>query len=583
MMQYIYAFLNQKKFPKSRQIQIKIITFSIICFIFLLRGMNIIANPQLFAEDGSVFFEDTYNHGAIKSLFMSYSGYYLFISRIIASFSSLFRFEYTPFVYTLLSLLISVVVCSFFLIDQFEWFIPDIYHRAIVCLMLAALPANHEVFLHLLNIQWYLGIFSFLMTLVAIPNRIFWRIIYTLVWVILIFSVPQAFIFIPCLFVFAFIRRENKITTGLVGVLLSFSVIFISFSTTQSINTTIPEPSFSTVGFLKAFINIIILKVIAASFVGSHNITQMILTESTYYAYFWLIPVLALIAVSISVFFRSRKYNYLLFLVYAIYTICTSIGIVLLGRRSVMVDAQHLDIGMFGNERYYILSIAVTYIILVWITGVMAYEKQFWPLMLSLGLLLSSTHAIYRDFFIKTEPDMMWTLHTQRLQQTEAVGVTSPLFIPINPISTKPWGTILLPKGIKTDILQYPSLNNATGNFDKAKVYQIIADMHAPAAQRVHLDGWVLNPGYSLLSSDIIIIEKSTRKIVIRLFLNTAFISYETTLDGTPVQRVDWSVDFPAQQLGSGTHTLQAMLFDSITNQFYRIPGEQIVIIPVHE
>jgi len=129
-------------------------TVFLVAIIFYIRGCSRIILPQLWAEDGVVFFQDAYNLAFWTSITKSYRGYYHLLPRIVAEVATLFRLEFIPAIYVLTAFLVAVFCCSFFLKQTFAWIVPNVYQRALFCVLFALMPANDEALLRFVNMQW---------------------------------------------------------------------------------------------------------------------------------------------------------------------------------------------------------------------------------------------------------------------------------------------------------------------------------------------------------------------------------------------------------------------------------------------
>ena len=363
----------------------KVLIVGIITAILVLRGGQRITHPQLWAEDGAVFFQDAYNFSFWQSVLTPYAGYFLVLPKLLAEIAMLFRLELVPLVFAISSLLITTACCSLFLFDSFSRLIPNLFLRAIFCVLLAALPASDELVLHLANIQWYLGIACMLLILMPMPQRLVTRAIYFLAWLLAIASAPIAIIFFPCLLIKAWIEQRGRIVLLMSSATIVVVVLLIIWLKITSPPT--PSATLNPLVMLVALINVFAYQVLAAAILGGTG-SQAMLTGHASIAYLLYIPFLICVSAVIISNWHGKRWNESLTLFFLCYCMVASITLALVGRPYLIQDAQIIG-NSHGGERYYVLSLAALY--LASICGVYRYlsgKRWFTPVTVLLCLLL---------------------------------------------------------------------------------------------------------------------------------------------------------------------------------------------------
>lgn len=125
--------------------------------IFSFRAPDLLTSPQLWAEDGGIFFRDQYRNPT-PQLFSPYWGYLHFVPRLIAWFSSIFPTLYTPTIYAFLGLVLgaaSITLASFRL--------GKVFNTYMVWTTFVLLPGDNLYYGYIQNLQW---LFQF--TLIAL-------------------------------------------------------------------------------------------------------------------------------------------------------------------------------------------------------------------------------------------------------------------------------------------------------------------------------------------------------------------------------------------------------------------------------
>lgn len=131
--------------------------FFIVLLVLLFRRTDAFTNPQLWAEDGTVFLQQYIDNG-ISSIFMPYAGYLHLIPRLtIATFGLLhINLLYIPLCYNAVTFLIVFLVavylwkCAVFL---------GLNNRVLFACSFLLLPLGAEMFMNITNIIWFTALF----------------------------------------------------------------------------------------------------------------------------------------------------------------------------------------------------------------------------------------------------------------------------------------------------------------------------------------------------------------------------------------------------------------------------------------
>lgn len=176
----------------------------VVLGILAWRKTDAFLNPQFWAEDGTVFFQQAYG-GGFESLWTTYAGYYHLLPRLIAWLATFAPFEIIPAIYNFAALLAmwSVVMMLHSPRLQLRW-------PLAFSLPLVLVPHfTGEVFMNLTNMQWPLAILLLLTVLQEEPRswRGFCADALILFWVGL--STPLIVLTLPILFVRVWQRRSR--------------------------------------------------------------------------------------------------------------------------------------------------------------------------------------------------------------------------------------------------------------------------------------------------------------------------------------------------------------------------------------
>jgi len=137
--------------------------------VLLARRPDLLATPQLYAEDGVIFFRDATVNG-VASLFAPYAGYHQLVARAIALLAFPLPAGVQPAVYSWISVGLAAACCAA-LVPLLRSVIPDAGLRAFAALGVAAAIPSNEIIGNVASLQWYLHVPMFAATLVALPAR----------------------------------------------------------------------------------------------------------------------------------------------------------------------------------------------------------------------------------------------------------------------------------------------------------------------------------------------------------------------------------------------------------------------------
>jgi hypothetical protein len=176
----------------------------VVSFLLFLRRIDAFTNPQFWAEDVIVFFDNAHRYG-IKSLFIPANGYHLIYPRLIALFGLLFPISYSPLIYNLGSLLGVLLVV-------YHLYSPRIKLplKWLLAILIVATPMpSTEVFMTITNVQWQLALSLILLMLSEKPSYLSEYLFdYSLI-LVLGLTGPFIIIFLPLFIMHCLIKRSK--------------------------------------------------------------------------------------------------------------------------------------------------------------------------------------------------------------------------------------------------------------------------------------------------------------------------------------------------------------------------------------
>ena len=138
--------------------------FLIIIFILFLRSPEIILKGRFWGEEGLVYFKYAYEHNPFATLFFIdfRCGYYYFSATVSALLASLVPLEFAPFVSTLCSFFVTVLIIYAIYFTP-SHLLKNKFLKIVFCLYLViGSQAVAEVYCNSINTQVYWGIFGVL-------------------------------------------------------------------------------------------------------------------------------------------------------------------------------------------------------------------------------------------------------------------------------------------------------------------------------------------------------------------------------------------------------------------------------------
>ena len=138
------------------------VLFLFLIVLLLLRRPDMLTNPQLYAEDGSVFLRDQLIFPWTAVLF-PYNGQFHTLPRLIALFESFFPLTAVPLLCSLVSIVINAFCLSIFFLPWNRWLIESDLLRAAVCVVMATTLDGSEMIGFSGPLMWFLYLAAILL------------------------------------------------------------------------------------------------------------------------------------------------------------------------------------------------------------------------------------------------------------------------------------------------------------------------------------------------------------------------------------------------------------------------------------
>jgi hypothetical protein len=145
--------------------------FIVGCLLTLLRSPSTLLRPELWAEDGVVWFHDAYTFGWFGPLRMTDAGYLQTFSRLIADVGLLVPLDQVPRLFTLAALVVQVLPAVLIASKRYAGVVGDYRVRVALAVLYLAVPNSFEINADLTNAQWHLALLAGMVVLAAPPGR----------------------------------------------------------------------------------------------------------------------------------------------------------------------------------------------------------------------------------------------------------------------------------------------------------------------------------------------------------------------------------------------------------------------------
>ena len=131
-------------------------------------------HPEVYAEDGRVWFADAYNQGWFRPLTEPHTGYLQTFPRLVAGVGLLLPLGDLPRLFADVAVAVQVLPAALIVSRRFERLIPSRLVRVGCAALYLALPNSREMNANLTNAQWHLALLA-LLALLAAPGGLAWR------------------------------------------------------------------------------------------------------------------------------------------------------------------------------------------------------------------------------------------------------------------------------------------------------------------------------------------------------------------------------------------------------------------------
>jgi hypothetical protein len=187
--------------------------------VIIWRRPDAVTYPQFWAEDGTYWFADAYNHG-FSALLTSVQGYLVTLPRLVAIPAAALSISHAALLFNAVAISVQAAPAAFFVSRRFEHLVSRLWIRALIGLVYVLIP-SFELDATLTNSQWHLAILAILVVLAAPAQRLGWRAFDVLVLLLCGLTGPFALLLFPFALARAWlVPSARRWYAGLSGLLL---------------------------------------------------------------------------------------------------------------------------------------------------------------------------------------------------------------------------------------------------------------------------------------------------------------------------------------------------------------------------
>ncbi len=407
------------------------VAFVLVFLTLFARRPDAILNPQLWAEDGTVFLKDQFTNSTWVCLMKPHLGYLQLLPRLIAAAASMFSVLRQPLIYNLAAMLVAAGSFSLFAHPRFRSLLESDAMRVAVCVLAGGIVYSDEIVGTITNLQWYLAVPIVLLILrpgvIGSSVSIFDELCLAGLMVLLVLSCPLAVIALP----FAVAATMSG-----PGIQKAVPVAFLSAATAQfSVQLFARNPSELGLHDLKAVLHFVFAVVIALTYrvilstLLGHGVAQAISTSGRATP---VVIALASTGVGLAAFWRYRP-RMRVRLIGAMYLMAASAALPMAVRGGWVRYSSLVLVTDRRQERYFFLaSCCLIYLAALSVSCLKLRRGVVW-----LAIALLATGGAKGNFAIPRPNDLDWPSYAAELEtwrtDTRAGRPTQTVSIPLNP------------------------------------------------------------------------------------------------------------------------------------------------------
>ena len=163
--------LRFRGFPALPSVVSPVAGFALAALLIIARRPDAVTHAQFWAEDGSVFYPNVYNHGLLATLAVPVAGYFDTFGVLAAGASRLVSLSAAPLVSNLLAIAAQALPVGLLLSRRAGGLASDVRVRVLLAALYLALPGGAETVGTAVNAQWHLAVAAAIVLFLTPPAR----------------------------------------------------------------------------------------------------------------------------------------------------------------------------------------------------------------------------------------------------------------------------------------------------------------------------------------------------------------------------------------------------------------------------
>ena len=339
--------------------------------ILFLRDPKCITHPELWAEDGAMFFRQQLLSGA-RAILLTSGGYLQLAPRILALVTAAFPVAWAPLLYAIESILVAGACCWAFVLNPFRAVFRSELIRGVLCLVAATGFPAQELIGNITNVQWFFMLVAVPLTLVPPRCRTgMSRVLFITLGLLIALSAPLTIVLLPLIAIRAMRTRSAEYFSLAIaaGTLIEWVVIARHWTphgatVHEGLLATANALAFTT---LVAFTN----QVMMFCLLG-RAVTQGVWTHD--YGGFSLVLLLSFACAQV-VLYRSGSREYRTKVRIFMWLILSALVLAML-RGMEPVFSKMSSVQPFGSHRYYLLA---CWCLALLVSAAILDRRPHWP------------------------------------------------------------------------------------------------------------------------------------------------------------------------------------------------------------
>jgi hypothetical protein len=401
----------------------------ILALIIVGRRPDVLTNPQFWAEDGSIFFQENLTIGFLPAFLKLYRGYPNLAQRLVALAGGWVPFACTPRVYTTGAIAVTALTLASFCLPAFRHIVRSEGLRVGFCVACVCVPGGVESFATPTNIGWFLAVWLVFLSLMRLPAST-WRVAPLAAGgTIAVFSTPLAVLMSPLwvLRLAAGIMRRGRHDVAFAATLLVAMCLVLVMTHTlgAETNLVLALPGYGKVAV--GFRWISVWNGIGYTF-GAVFLPPVVLSAVAP-DHSWLLPVGALVIAGAAVGMAAAEGDRRLAAVLVcLYAIAGAVGLMLVGR-PVMNAVLGTVMPSLYPGRYLVFPAALLVLLAVIVVDGLSPRRM----RLGAAALWAIVGCAWGpSFALPPLADLQWPVWAARLEAKVASGSDTRLTIPVN-------------------------------------------------------------------------------------------------------------------------------------------------------